>query len=79
MIFTIVLGIVQNIVFIALMIDTVIIIYSLLSWIMGIQSAGGSKKFVIISIGIFIGIFYLDSIIWDIFKVHIVSFPIFLI
>ncbi len=78
MIFTVILGIVQNIVFIVLMIDAVIIIFQLLSLAMGL-SHNQPKKGVIISIGLFIGIFYLDGVFFDIFKIHIISFPIFLI
>lgn len=77
MIFTIILGIVQNIVFIALMIDAVLIIFQMLNYAIGLNF-GQSKKAIVISIGLFIGIFYLDGLIFDIFKVHIVSFPIFL-
>ncbi|MHA1380240.1 MAG: hypothetical protein ACTSRG_17840 [Candidatus Helarchaeota archaeon] len=79
MIFTTILGIIQNIIFIALMIDIVIVIYQLLSYVLGIQAGGKGKKEIMISMGVLIGIFYLDSIVFDIFKVHIVSFPIFLI
>ena len=79
MIFTTILGIVQNIVFIALMVDVILIIWELLGWQLGIYKSGKSKMGLMITVGIFIGIFYLDAIIFDIFYVHIVSFPVFLI
>ncbi len=79
MIFTVILGIVQNLVFIAIMIDIILIIWNLLGWQLGIYGSGGSKRALMITIGILIGIFYLDAILFDIFKVHIVSFPVFII
>ncbi|MHA1301752.1 MAG: hypothetical protein ACTSO9_20215 [Candidatus Helarchaeota archaeon] len=79
MIFTIILGIVQNIVFIAIMIDAVIIIFQMISLSLGLDFPNRNKKAVMFSIGVMIGIFYLDAVLFDIFKIHIVAFPIFLI
>ena len=79
MIFTVLLGIVQNIVFIALMIDTILIIYQMLSLALGLNLAGRSKTGIIISVSIMIAIFYLDHVLFQIFHVHIISYPVFLI
>jgi hypothetical protein len=78
MILIVMLGIVQSLIFIAIMILAVIIAWYGVSYGLGLNFSHASKKGLMVSIGILIGLFILDGVIFDIFKVHIISFPLFL-